>query len=144
MLFPLQSFTERLALHKWHDVVEEALGLARIEQGQDVGMVEPGGDLDLAKEALGPSAASSGRRTLTATFRSCLRSSARYGCHAAATEFPLDGVAVGEGGLQAFERVGHSAATPADTTTKMERSGSGVQLAEGSLYDRLGVRSYKQ
>ena len=43
-------------------------------------------------------AASSGRRTLIATLRSCLRSCGEIdGGHAALAELPLDAVAVGEG-----------------------------------------------
>ena len=44
---------QRLALDVRHDVVEEAVGLARVMQRQDVGMIEAGGDLDLAEEAVG-------------------------------------------------------------------------------------------
>ena len=42
-----------LALDEGHDVEQEAVGLARVEQRQDVGMLEIGGDLDLGQEALG-------------------------------------------------------------------------------------------
>ncbi len=41
-----------LALDVRHDVVEKAGRLAGVEQGQDVRMVQAGGDLDLAQEAL--------------------------------------------------------------------------------------------
>jgi hypothetical protein len=39
--------------HDVHDVVEKPSGVARVEQREDVKMVEPGGDLNLAEEAPG-------------------------------------------------------------------------------------------
>ena len=50
---PLEAFPEGLPLHVRHDVVERRAGLARVEQRQDVGVLEPGGGLDLGQEALG-------------------------------------------------------------------------------------------
>ena len=44
---------ERLALDERHDVVEQALGLARVVEAEDVGVLEVGGDPDLAEEAVG-------------------------------------------------------------------------------------------
>ena len=48
-----QAVPQRLALDVGHDVVEEAVGLARVVQRQDVGMAQVGRDLDLAQEPLG-------------------------------------------------------------------------------------------
>ena len=45
---------ERLALDVGHGVVGQPVGGARVEQRQDVGVLEPGGDLDFAEEALRP------------------------------------------------------------------------------------------
>ena len=53
LLFPLQPVPQRLAFHVRHDVVEEARRLRPSRRGQDVGMMEPGGDLDFAEEPLG-------------------------------------------------------------------------------------------
>ena len=44
---------QRLALDEGHDVVEEAVRRARVEQRQDVRVRERGGGLDLGDEALG-------------------------------------------------------------------------------------------
>jgi hypothetical protein len=41
-------------LHVRHDVVEEACGFTRVEQRQDVGVLETSSGLDLLQEALGP------------------------------------------------------------------------------------------
>ena len=79
LLLPSQPVTERLPLHEWHHVVDGAVDLPGVVQRQDVRMLQIGGGLDLARNRSAPiTAASSGRRTLMATFRSCLRSWARY------------------------------------------------------------------
>ncbi|MCZ6916447.1 MAG: hypothetical protein O7I93_06710 [Gemmatimonadetes bacterium] len=41
-------------LDEGHDVVEQAVGVSRIEQGEDVGMGWLGGDLDFPEEAVCP------------------------------------------------------------------------------------------
>ena len=48
-----QPLAQRLAVHVGHDVPEESLALAGVEHWQDVRMLEPGGDPDLAGEAVG-------------------------------------------------------------------------------------------
>ena len=78
LLLPAQPLAQRLAFDVRHDVEEEAVGLAGIEERQDVRMMEVrGGLISLRKRSAPMTAASSGRRTLTATLRSCLRSWAR-------------------------------------------------------------------
>ncbi len=54
LLVPPQTVAERLAFHVGHDVECGASDLPRVVQGEDVGMLEVGGGLDLLKEALGP------------------------------------------------------------------------------------------
>ena len=56
LAFAVQPLGERLALDIRHDVVEEPAGLAGVVHRQDVRVVELGGDLDLAQEAVGPRA----------------------------------------------------------------------------------------
>ena len=51
---PLQPLAERLARHVGHDVIQPTADLARVEQRQDVGMAELGGELDLAQKAVRP------------------------------------------------------------------------------------------
>ena len=61
---------ERFALDVGHDVKDGAFDPARIEQGQDVGVLQVGGGLDLLQERSGPmSAARSVCMTLMATLR---------------------------------------------------------------------------
>ncbi len=53
---PHQPMAQRLALDERHDVEEQAVRDARIEQRQDVGVGETGRHLDLAEEAVGAQA----------------------------------------------------------------------------------------
>ena len=57
--------------------------------------------------------------------------------HSAAANLPLDGVAVGQGLFQSVKGVGHGAASPAGSTTKMRRAGSGGQLAQAAGFDGM-------
>ena len=50
---PPQPVAQRLTLDKRHGEPELAGGLARVVDGQDVGMLEPGGELNLVLEPLG-------------------------------------------------------------------------------------------
>jgi hypothetical protein len=53
LLLPIQPVAEGFAFDIGHDVEEEAASLPRVEQRQDVGMIEPAGELDLPQESLG-------------------------------------------------------------------------------------------
>jgi hypothetical protein len=50
---PVQPLAEALSLDVRHHVEEESIGLAGIEQREDVGVLEGGGGPDLGQEALG-------------------------------------------------------------------------------------------
>ena len=52
LLLPGQPRPQRFAGDVGHDVVEQSVGLARVDQAEDVRVLEVGGDLDLAEEAL--------------------------------------------------------------------------------------------
>ena len=49
-----QAVAQRLALDVWHDVVEVVSRLTTVVQRQDTGMLQVGGDLDLAEKSLWP------------------------------------------------------------------------------------------
>ena len=49
---PSEPLPERLALGERHHVVEQAAGLSRVVEREDVGMLQRRGDLDLAEEPL--------------------------------------------------------------------------------------------
>jgi hypothetical protein len=52
LLLAVQPLAQRLAGDERHDIVEEPVGLARVEQWKDVRVFEAGGELDLAQEPL--------------------------------------------------------------------------------------------
>jgi hypothetical protein len=53
LLFSIQPIPQRLPFDIRHDIVEEPVRLAGVEQRQDVRVIEPSGDSDLTKETLG-------------------------------------------------------------------------------------------
>ena len=54
LALPVEPGTQRLALDERHDVIEESPGLARVVQRKNVGVLEIGGELDLAEEPVRP------------------------------------------------------------------------------------------
>jgi hypothetical protein len=52
LLLPDEPRAEALALDERHDVEHHPCGLARVEQAEDVGVLQVGGGLDLAQEPL--------------------------------------------------------------------------------------------
>jgi hypothetical protein len=46
-----QPVAQRLALHERHDEPQVTLGLTRVEDGQDMGVLEAGGESDLTAES---------------------------------------------------------------------------------------------
>lgn len=78
LALPVEPGAETLALHIEHREPDLAGRFAGVVDREDVGVLEPSGEVGLAPEAIGLSvAASSGRRTSKATGRSCLRSWAK-------------------------------------------------------------------
>jgi hypothetical protein len=104
-----QPGAQRFALDVWHDVVEETGGVAGVEHGEDVGMLQPGRDLDLAGEPLG----TEGRRELGAEHLDRHLAAVADifgeidGGHPSRSDLAGQNVSAREGGLQAVERVGH-------------------------------------
>ena len=50
---PIDAIAQRLAFHKWHDVVHLPIHDPGIEHAEDVRMLQPGRDLDFTLEAVG-------------------------------------------------------------------------------------------
>ena len=95
LVLTVDPIPERLSLHERHHVEEEAVRLARIEQRQDVRMLEVGCRLDLGQESLGPDhrgqlGLEDLQRDLSLVFEVVGQVDRR---HAALTELTLDGVA---------------------------------------------------
>ena len=79
LLLALEHGAQRLAVDERHDVVQQPRRLARIEQRQNVGMLQIRRDPNLAEKPLGAEdGAKSAWSTLMATRRSCFMSRARY------------------------------------------------------------------
>ena len=99
---------ERLALHQGHGEEQEVGGLAGGEQRHDMGVLERGGELNLAAE---PVRAETGRELRREHLDHDLAAEARLGgdehpAHRPARELPFELVAPGQRRPQASERVG--------------------------------------
>ena len=98
----LQALPQGLPLHEGHHVVEQVPGLAGVVQWDDVGMLQPCRDLDLAQEAVGAEAERQVGMQHFDGHRPVVPHVLRQvdGRHAAAPDLAFDGVAVDEGASQ--------------------------------------------
>ena len=105
LVLAVELVAERLAPDVREDVVEEAFFGARVDQGEDVRVVEPGGDLDLGQEPLdAEDRAELGAEHLERDFAVVLEIGGEEdGGHAAGAELALDPVALLERGGQPTE-----------------------------------------
>ncbi|CAA9302889.1 MAG: hypothetical protein AVDCRST_MAG40-471, partial [uncultured Gemmatimonadaceae bacterium] len=102
----VEPLAERLALDVRHDVVEEPVGLARVDEREDVRVEELRGDLDLAQEAVGADPAHEVRPQHLHGDRAAVPQvlGEVHGGHAAAPELAPKVVALGDCALQPAER----------------------------------------
>src|SRR3990172_6607359 len=105
-----EPLPQRLTLHVRHHIVEQAAGLSRVEQRQDVRMLELGGDLDLTQE---PRAADRRAEILLQHLDRDLTVVLEvlgevHGRHPSRAELALHAISLGEGGGDAGDRLGHS------------------------------------
>ena len=109
LALPHQLLPQRLAVDVWQDIIKETVGVTRVDQHKDVGVIELGGDLDLAKEPLGSECGREfGAQNLHGHLPVVLHVLGQIDRrHTAGTDFVLDGVAVGESSFQSFEGVRH-------------------------------------
>ena len=124
-----EPVAEALALDERHGEPEAAGGLAGVVDGQDVRVLEPGGEVDLALEALGAERGGElgeqdleGDRAVVAEVVGQVDDG-----HAAAAELALERVAVGEGVAQAV-RHAHGAPAVRETDCLVRGSGDGGQV----------------
>ena len=110
-LLAVEHGAQRAARHVGTDVIEEAVGLARIVERQQVGMLQPRRQPDLSQEALCAERLAELRLEHLQRDDSVvpLVAGLVHHRHPAASDLPLDGVASVEGGAEAFELVGHPA-----------------------------------
>ena len=103
---------QRLALDERHRVVEQVPGGRGRQQGNDVRVLEGGGEFDLAPETLDVDAGGHlGRQHLDddlALERGLVRE--EHAAHPPATELPLDAIGVAQRNLKASLEVAHKAA----------------------------------
>ncbi len=114
----VEPLAQRLAFDEGHHVVEAAARLTGVEQGQDVRVVQPGSDADLAEESLG---AERGGELQTEHFESHWAIMAQVVSpvdrgHAAQAGDVFDPVAAFEVGLQAIPGFGHEPQLPLSTS----------------------------
>ena len=125
-------------LHIGHDVEQEPLRLAAVEERQQVGVLQVGGDADLGEEPLGAQHRAQfgvedleGDRALVAHVAGEV-----HGGHAATADLALDVVAAGKRRLQAFLNV--HVVKPPEGQTYLERAGSPAELADRDCGCRQG------
>jgi hypothetical protein len=96
LMLPFQTMPQRFPFDVRHDVVQQPVRAPRVEQRQQVGMLEIGGNPDLAQEPLGPEHRAELRIEHLEGDRSLVPNVSRekHGCHAAATDLALDLVSV--------------------------------------------------
>ena len=106
---PRQAVPERLALDVGHDIVEEAVGVAGVEEAEDVRVLQPGRDLDFPGKPVGAEGGGQlGAQHLDRHLAVMLQVLGEVdGGHAALTEFPDDAIASGQRGSQSVVCVGH-------------------------------------
>ena len=103
-----QTVAQRFAGDVGHHVEQQPVRLTGVVQRQDVGVIQPGGDLDLTQKPVGPE----GRRQLGAehldrhltVMLDVAREIDRR--HAAPSQLALDGIAAGEGGVETVLVIG--------------------------------------
>jgi hypothetical protein len=107
--FPIEQVAQRFAFDVRHRVVEDFSCYPGIEEAEDVGVLQPGGEFDFLEKAVGPQRTGDlGPEDLECDPPLVLEVAGEIdGGHAAPPELALDRVAVREAGLQKSGRVGH-------------------------------------
>src|SRR3989441_3451755 len=105
LLLMVEPVAQRLPFHKRHDVVEQSVGFSRVDETEDVGVLEMRSDLDLFQEPIG---ADDGRQLRAQFLEGDMPIVAYVVCevdrrHAASAEQALDAIAAGEGGTRSEE-----------------------------------------
>ena len=105
LAFALESRAECLPRHERHHIVQQAVGVAAVEERQDVRMLQPRGRTDLAQEPLATERrAEVGMQHLDGDIAIVLEIMGEiHGGHAARAEFAFDAVVAGERRLQPFK-----------------------------------------
>jgi hypothetical protein len=107
----VQSLPQRLPLHEGHHVVEHPIGLSRVEEGQDVGMLQRCRRSDLGQESLPAHGGGEFRLEHLEGHAPLVPLVGRQidDRHPPFAHLPLESVAAREGGLQSSKGVLHRA-----------------------------------
>jgi len=128
LFFAVEPIAERFPVHERHDVVGGAVHLARINQSENVGMLQRRDGLDLAEEPFGPDHRGQLRPEHLdrhpAVVLEVLGEVHRG--HAARAQLPLDGVAVGQRGGESRAGVAHRASRAFNSTSQFSTTMSGL------------------
>ena len=110
LLLAIEPLAQGLALDEGHDVEQVAVGLARVEQRQDVRVLQVGRELDLGQEPLGADHGGElGPEDLERDAPVVADVLGEVdGGHAAGAGFAVEAVAVRQGGLEPAEQFGHA------------------------------------
>ena len=121
--FAREPPAQRFTLDVRHDVIEETLGLSRVDQGQDPGVIQPGRNVDLTLEALeADTRGQVGMENLDRNRSTVLQILGQvHRRHAATTDLPLQVVAVAERGLEAILKIGHEVRGPGSRDHRIGR-----------------------
>ncbi len=124
--FPLETIAERFPLDIRHDVVEEAVRLARIVEGEDVRVPQAGRDLDLPQEPLGAQGCGElGPQHLHRDLPPVPDVAGHVDYrHAPGADRALKLVPPGERGGETVEHVGHATQASVAATAKRPRTGA--------------------
>src|SRR5262245_587665 len=97
-MLPVQAVPEAVAFHVGHGKPEEAVRFPGVEHGQDVRVLEAGGELDLPLESLGPQAGGEFGQEDFERYRPVVLEivGQEDGGHAATPQLALDDVAAAE------------------------------------------------
>ena len=119
---------KRIALHVRHHVVEQAVGLARVEQREDVRRLELGGDVDLAQEARAAERLRElGAEDLDGDDAVVAQVACEvHGGHAAVAELAFDRVALAEGVDQSVMGLAHGETVSVRDLLYAQRAPSGA------------------
>ena len=109
LLLPVHPVAQRLPLDERHDVEEVAVGLARVEQRQDVRVLQVGRELDLGQEPLGADDRGElGPKHLERHPPVVADVLGEVdGGHPAGADLPVEAIAVRQGRLEPAEELGH-------------------------------------
>ena len=112
LLLAREPVTQRLTFDVRHHVIEEACRRAGVVEGQDVRVLQAGGDLDFPEKPLGAEGRGELRVQYFDRHRPAVFSVFReeHRRHAAAPELALDRVAVGERVTKRIQGLGHGTA----------------------------------